>query len=120
MTRYNYLKEMHALCYRVTNALAVIGERGMLDFYTATEKGFYVMLDELSVTEAKETINQSQLDQYLALKAFTEEKEKDAAENLKANVEESDEAKKEYASWEEMLDDNQAASDILERAMKEI
>jgi hypothetical protein len=112
---------MHALCFRVTNALAVIGDRGMLDFYSAAEEGFSVKLDELSVEEAKITINQSQVDQYLALKAFTEEKEMEAAEDLKVKAQETViDAEKDYKSWEEMLDDNQTAEAIMEKAIKEI
>ena len=109
MTRYNYLKEMHALCFRATNAQAVLGESGMMDFYSAAEEGFSKKFDELTKGEAEETITQSQIDQYIVLEAFTKEEEAKAAERLKEDAAEDEEAAKEEAP---------ASDDLLERARR--
>lgn len=123
MTRYNYLKEMQELCFRATMALAVINDDGLKDFYVAADEGFTTQLEKITGQEAKESINQSQIEQYLVTKAFVESKEQEAAENIKAitnKPEHSEKEEKEYDSWVEMLDDNQDADAIMERAIKEI
>jgi putative NADPH-quinone reductase len=89
MTHYNYYEQMQELSYRATMALAVIGNEGLRDFYSAAEEGFYKKLETVSVEEAKQNINQSQIDQYLITKDFVEEKEREAAELVRAEAEEA-------------------------------
>ena len=87
MTVYNYLSSMQELCFRATMALNALGKLGMADFYSAAENGFFSKLDGIPVEEAKQNINQSQIDQYLVTKEFVEQKEREAAEQLRAEQE---------------------------------
>ena len=83
MTTYNYYEQMQALSFRASMALTVLGNEGLSDFYSAAEDGFYQKLQTVSVEDAKKNITQSQIDQYLVLKDFVENKEREAAEKIK-------------------------------------
>jgi len=117
MTRYNYLTEMQELCFRATMALSVIGEDGMKDFYFAANEGFFNQLAKMPVEDAKQNINQSQIDQYLTTKEFVEAKEKEAAEFVKQATEAAEKKKKDDPDkeWEEVFNDNQAAEDYIDK-----
>ena len=90
MTTYNYMSEMQGLCFRVTQALIVLGDKGMQDFYSAAEQGFYNRANELSVEEANAPINVTQIDAYLQTKDYVESKEYEAALQLKKEQEAAD------------------------------
>ncbi|MBO7735106.1 MAG: hypothetical protein J6S67_21260 [Methanobrevibacter sp.] len=90
MTTYNYMSEMQEMCFRATQALIVLGDKGMQDFYAAAEQGFYNRANGLSVEEANAPINVSQIDSYLATKDFVESKEYEAALKLKKEQEAAD------------------------------
>lgn len=87
MTYYNYASEMQQLCFRAREALTVLKEDGLKEFYAIAEEGYYNKLENVPVEEAKQNINQSQIDAYLALKDFVETKELEAAEKLRAEQE---------------------------------
>lgn len=91
MTTYNYYEKMQELSFRATMALNAIGDDGLKDFYSAAENGFYQKLQTVSVEDAKKSINQSQIDQYLVLNEFVEEKEREAAEKVRQETEEAKE-----------------------------
>ena len=115
MTRYNYLKEMQEFCFRAAMALAVINDDGLKDFYVAADEGFTGLLEKITGEEAEESINQSQIEQYLVTKAFVESKEKEAADVIAADTKHTEEEKdKGYLAWEEMINDNQLADDKME------
>ena len=120
MTRYNYLTEMQDLCFRATMALSVIGDDGMKDFYLAANEGFFNQLAKMPVEEAKQNINQSQIEQYLTTKEFVETKEKEAAEFIKKTTEEAEKKKKvipdDDQEYKEIFADNQAAEDYIDKA----
>lgn len=111
MTRYNYLTEMQELCFRATMALSVIGDDGMKDFYLAANEGFFNQLTKMPVEEAKQNINQSQIEQYLTTKEFVEAKEKEAAEFVKKVTEEAEQKK------DVLPNENQSAEDFMEEAV---
>lgn len=83
MTTYNYLSEMQELCFRASQALTVLEDAGLKDFYSAAEQGFFSKMDGMPVPEAEKPINQSQVEQYLITKEFVETKEYEAAEKLR-------------------------------------
>lgn len=83
MTHYNYYEQMQELSFRASMALTVLGNVGLSDFYSAAEEGFYQKLQTVSVEDAKKNITRSQIDQYLVLKDFVDDKEREAAEKLK-------------------------------------
>ena len=83
MTTYNYLSEMQLLCFRAREALKVLNDDGMKDFYAAAEVGFSERATPLTFEKANEHINQSQIDAYLRVKDFVEQKEREAAEKLR-------------------------------------
>lgn len=90
MTYYNYVSEMHSLCFRATQALTVLGKKGTKDFYSAAESGFFKLLDELDnkpVGEISVHVNQDQLDTLIATKNFVEEQERQAAWALRCQQE---------------------------------
>jgi len=123
MTTYNYFIEMQEMSFRISQACKVMGKRGTQDVYAACERGFGEMAKELNCEEAARVIGQDQLDTYVCTKNFCEEQEKQAADFINTQLvepEHSEKEKKEYASWVEMLDDNQDADAIMERAIKEI
>ena len=141
MTTYNYFIEMQEMCFRISQACKVLDKRGTQDVYAACEHGFGEMAKELNCEEAARVISQDQLDTYLCTKNFCEEQEKQAANEISTKLighgcsaaddlacnailkdlqEDAEKEKKEYASWVEMLDDNQDADAIMERAIKEI
>ena len=111
MTHYNYLTEMQELCFRATMALSVIGDDGMKDFYLAANEGFFNQLTKMPVEEAKQNINQSQIEQYLTTKEFVEAKEKEAAEFVKKVTEEAEQKK------DVLPNENQSAEDFMEEAV---
>ena len=90
MKTYNYMSEMQRLCFRATQALIVLGDKGMQDFYSAAEQGFYNRSNELSVEEANAPINVTQIDAYLQTKDYVESKEYEAALQLKKEQEAAD------------------------------
>ena len=83
MTTYNYLSAMQEFSYRTVMALAVLGNVKLQEFYKKAEQDYSDKLEKLSVEEAKENINPSQIDQYLRTKEFCETKEREAAEKIK-------------------------------------
>ena len=83
MTTYNYLSEMQLWCFRAREALKVLNDDGMKDFYAAAEVGFSERATPLTFEKANEHINQSQIDAYLRVKDFVEQKEREAAEKLR-------------------------------------
>lgn len=83
MTTYNYLNEMQLLCFRAREALKALNDDGMKDFYAAAEVGFSERATPLTFEKANEHINQSQIEAYLKIKEFAEEKEREAAEKLR-------------------------------------
>ena len=111
MTHYNYLTEMQELCFRATMALSVIGDDGMKDFYLAANEGFFNQLTKMPVEEAKQNINQSQIEQYLTTKEFVEAKEKEAAEFVKKVTEDAEQKK------DVLPNENQSAEDFMEEAV---
>lgn len=90
MTTYNYLSEMQLLCFRAREALKVLNDDGMKDFYAAAEVGFSERATPLTFEKANEHINQSQIEAYLKVKKFTEEKEREAAEKLRYESEQQE------------------------------
>jgi len=86
MTHYNYYEQMQALCFRASMACVALGNEGLRDFYTAAEGGFCQKLQNVSVEDAEKNINQSQIEQYLITKDFVEEKEREAAEKIKNDM----------------------------------
>lgn len=83
MTTYNYLSEMQLLCFRAREASKVLNDDGMKDFYAAAGVGFSERATPLTFEKANEHINQSQIDAYLRVKDFVEQKEREAAEKLR-------------------------------------
>ena len=83
MTTYNYLSEMQLLCFRAREALKVLNDKGMEDFYAAAEVGFSERATPLTFEKANEHINQSQIEAYLKVKEYAEQKEREAAEKLR-------------------------------------
>lgn len=80
MTKYNYLSEMQALCFRASMALTALKDEKIKVFYDKAEKDYYDQVSKIPVEEAKENITQSQIEQYLRTKDFVEQKEREAAE----------------------------------------
>ena len=116
MTTYNYLSEMQHLCFRAKEALKVLNDDGMKDFYAAAEEGFFTKLDGLPVKEADETINQSQIETYLKAKAFAEQKEHEAAEKIKSDTQD---AELDGVEVDLMVDNLDAVIDYFEDDLKE-
>lgn len=87
MTTYNYLSEMQLLCFRAREALKALNDDGMRDFYAAAEIGFSQQATPLTYEKANEHINQSQIEAYLKVKEFTEQKEREAAEKIREDLE---------------------------------
>ena len=90
MTYYNYVSEMQLLCFRAREALKVLNDDGMKDFYAAAEVGFSERATPLTFEKANEHINQSQIEAYLKVKEFVEEKEREAAEKLRYEKEQQE------------------------------
>lgn len=114
MTTYNYYEKMQELSFRATMALNAIGDDGLKDFYSAAENGFYQKLQTVSVEDAKKSINQSQIDQYIVLKDFVDNKEREAAEKVRQDMLDAEKKKQTnsddeqgYKDWEEQLKENQ-------------
>ena len=121
MTHYNYYEKMQELSFRATMALNAIGDDGLKDFYSAAENGFYQKLQTVSVEDAKKSINQSQIDQYLVFKDFVEEKEREAAEKVRQETLEAEKKdqtntndEQGYKDWEKQLKDNQEYDDKMQ------
>lgn len=87
MTTYNYLSEMQQLCFRATQALEVLGEKGMKDFYSKAEEGYAVECSSLGYKSASAAIEQSQINAYLQVKEYVDTKEREAAEKLREQQE---------------------------------
>lgn len=86
MTIYNYVCDMQELCLRATNALRVLGDDGMQKFYAAAEIGYAKMAEDLNavpVEKAAEQIHDSEINAYLNIKEYVEQKEQDAAYKIK-------------------------------------
>ena len=82
MTTYNYMCEMEQLCFKAEQALKVLGDKGLEDFYASAEVGYEAKAIRLGFYEANEEINQSQIESYLRVTDFVHEKELEAAEKL--------------------------------------
>ena len=92
MTRYNYVSEMQQLCFRAVQALNVLKEEGLRDFYNAAEIGFAKQMDDLnssSFDEASKEISERRLTAYYSTKEFVDDKEYEAACLLKEQQQEA-------------------------------
>ncbi len=78
MTRYTFGREMQLLCFRATQALTVLGDC-LQHLYSAAEDGFSERISNMPFDEANSEIGESQINAYLALKEFVEDKETQAA-----------------------------------------
>ena len=87
MTTYNYLSEMQLMCFWAREALKVLNDDGLKDFFAAAEVGFSERATPLTYDKANEHINQRQIEAYLKVKEFTEQKEREAAEKLREEAE---------------------------------
>lgn len=83
MTTYNYLTDMQELCFKAVQALVVIEDDGLKDFYSAAEEGFAKRITSIPVEEATKLINQSQVESYIRTKEFVDDAERKAAEKLR-------------------------------------
>lgn len=90
MTYYNYLNEMHQLCFRAREALKVLEDDRLRRFYSACEKGLFRQLERLPVEKAKQDINLSQIENLISTKRYVEEKELDAAYKIKREMDQKE------------------------------
>jgi hypothetical protein len=86
MTNYVYAGEMHELCFKISQAFKVLGERGLHDFYSAASIGYDAMQESMSVAEAGLIITKSQEETLESTAAYYKEITKEACAKLDQEV----------------------------------
>lgn len=86
MTYYEYVGEMQELCFKVSQALKVLGECGLYTFYYAASKGYQFIREDLSCAEAGLDTTKDQLEVMESTAAYLKEVEKQACAKLDQEV----------------------------------
>ncbi len=82
MTNYQYVEGMERICFETGQAMHVLENKGLEDFYKAAATGFTSLKETMPVTLANEPINESQMESYLVVDKFLKDKRKQATDKL--------------------------------------
>ena len=86
MKKYEYAGEMQELCFKVSQACKVLGDKGLQDFYEAAREGFVELRNNYSVEEADAPIDADQEKILESTAAYVKEVEKEAAAKLDREI----------------------------------